>query len=121
MAGSQYDAAYVAAAVALKPDEVVAAPVRTEFGWHIIKLNGTTVPSVEEQLRNERSDAFETWFTALETKYPVSYATAPTATIVPAPTGEPVPLPTAPLGGYPTSTSTPVVVATTTATATAKP
>lgn len=121
VAGSQYDAAYVAAAVALKPDEVVAAPVRTEFGWHIIKLNGTTVPSVEEQLRNVRGDAFETWFIALETKYPVSYATAPTATIVPAPTGEPVPLPTAPLGGYPTSTATPVVIATTTATATAKP
>ena len=121
VAGSQYDAAYVAAAVALKPDEVVAAPVRTEFGWHIIKLNGTTVPPVEEQIRNARSKAYETWFTALSGKYPVSYATAPTATIVPVATNVPAPLPTAPLAGYPTSTATPVVVATTTATATAKP
>jgi hypothetical protein len=121
VAGSQYDAAYVTAAIALKPNEIVAAPVRTDFGWHVIKLNSVTVPSVEEQLRDARTTAFETWFTALETKYPVSYAVAPTATIVPAPTGEPAPLPTAPLAGYPTSTVTPVVVATATATATAKP
>jgi parvulin-like peptidyl-prolyl isomerase len=52
VAGSQFDAAYVAAAVALKPNDVVSAPIRTEFGWHIIKLNGTTVPSVDEQIRN---------------------------------------------------------------------
>ncbi|NBU64369.1 MAG: peptidylprolyl isomerase, partial [Chloroflexia bacterium] len=120
-AGSQFDAAYVAAAIALKPNEIVATPVRTDFGWHVIKLNGTTVPSVAEQIRNARSDAFETWFTALATKYPVSYATVPTATLVPAPTGVPAPLPTAPLAGYPTSTVTPVVVATPTVTATANP
>lgn len=121
VAGSQFDSAYVAAAIALKPNEIVATPVRTDFGWHVIKLNGTTVPSVAEQIRNARSDAFETWFTALATKYPVSYATVPTATLVPAPTGVPAPLPTAPLAGYPTSTVTPVVVATPTVTATANP
>ena len=121
VAGSQFDATYVAAAIALKDNEVVASPIRTEFGWHIIKLNGKTVPPIEEQLRKERTNAFETWFNALETKYNVSYATAPTATIVPAPTGEPVPLPTAPLAGYPTSTATPVVIVNATETATAKP
>lgn len=115
VAGSQFDVAYVAAAIALKPGEYVATPVRTEFGWHVIILNAATVQSFDEQIQDARTDAFEAWFTTLTTKYPASYATAPTATIVPVPTTEPAPLPTAPLAGYPTATVTPVVVATATA------
>lgn len=55
------------AVAAMKPGEVSTQPVETEFGWHVIKLEGTRVmeaPGLDEvrdqiitQIRRERVDA----------------------------------------------------------------
>ncbi len=106
VAGSQYDMMYVTAAIALKQDEIVSAPVRTEFGWHIIKLNSVTIPSVDEQLRKARSSAYETWIAEQANQYVATFNYPPTETVQVVATDVPGPLPTAPLGGYPTATAT---------------
>lgn len=106
VAGSQYDGDYVAAAIALKEGAIVSAPVRSAFGWHIIKLNSISVPTVAEQLRTARSAAYETWFAEQGKAYAATYNYPATETMVAAATDTPAPLPTAPLGGYPTATAT---------------
>ncbi|HEY1043702.1 MAG TPA: peptidylprolyl isomerase [Telluria sp.] len=48
---SIYDQAFSAAMVALKKGEVTSAPVKSQFGWHVIKLEDTRaakLPSLEE-------------------------------------------------------------------------
>jgi peptidyl-prolyl cis-trans isomerase D len=115
VAGSMYDMNYVSAAIALKEGEVVTAPVRTQFGWHIIKLDGLNVPTFDEQIRKARTDAYEKWIADQTLQFVVSYNIPATATVETVATDVPAQLPTAPLGGYPTATAT---VAAPTATAT---
>lgn len=112
VAGSMYDMNYVSAAIALAEGEVVAAPVRTQFGWHIIKLNVVNVPTLDEQLRKARTDAYEKWIADQALQYVASFNIPATATVELVATDAPAPLPTAPLGGYPTSTITPIPSAT---------
>lgn len=124
VAGTLFEQSYVDATLSLNEGEVFAEPVRTSFGWHIIKLDSIRIPSAEDQLETARSDAFDTWFAALNTKLSIDYAVAPTATVIPEPTAAAPALPTAALGGYPTDTPEPVVEtapATPTTTPTPKP
>lgn len=44
---SQFDPTFVEAALALDPGEI-SAPVQTQFGWHVIYLQGTQVQPLEE-------------------------------------------------------------------------
>jgi hypothetical protein len=122
VAGSMYDMNYVNAAITLKEGEVVTAPVRTQFGWHIIKLDGLNVPTFDEQIRKARTDAYEKWIADQTAQYAVSYNIPATATVEIVATDAPALLPTAPLGGYPTATATVPATATVVApTATATP
>jgi hypothetical protein len=61
---NQFDPDFVAAALALQPGEI-SQPVRTSFGWHIIRLVSSHVrpfEEVREQLLGERADvAFSDW------------------------------------------------------------
>jgi hypothetical protein len=102
VAGTQFEQSYVDATLSLQVGEVYAEPVRTTFGWHIIKLDTVRLPSFDEQLATARGDAFEEWFAALSDKLAVGYAVAPTATVIPEATQAAPLLPTAALGGYPT-------------------
>jgi len=124
VAGTQFEQSYVDAALSLQVGEVYAEPIRTSFGWHIIKLDNVRLPSFDEQLATARGDAFEAWFAGLSTKVSVGYAVAPTATVIPEATAAAPVLPTAALGGYPTEIPTPAsdtAAATPTTTPTPKP
>jgi len=61
---SQYDPVFVAAALALEPGEI-SAPVQTQFGWHVIYLQGTDVQpldAVREQIvATAAPQAFAGW------------------------------------------------------------
>ncbi|MFM2031817.1 MAG: hypothetical protein RLZZ297_582 [Chloroflexota bacterium] len=107
VAGTQFDPAYVAAATALTEGAYTTQLVKTQFGWHIIKLNELSIPTVEDQLATARSEAFDAWLPTLAAKYSVTYAVEPTATAVPEPTAAAPLAPTAALAGYPTDTPEP--------------
>jgi peptidyl-prolyl cis-trans isomerase C len=50
------------AAFALRPGEIAQAPVRTQFGWHVIKLEerrAVAAPTYEESREQLRQQAFE--------------------------------------------------------------
>lgn len=102
--GTQVDPAFLVAALKLTtPKQVAAEVVRTPFGWHIIQLESRTVPTKEDQLRDARSKAFDTWLQEQRTASGVQRFPAQTPTATTAPTAENTqPLPTAPLGGVPT-------------------
>jgi parvulin-like peptidyl-prolyl isomerase len=61
---SQFDPAFVEAALALRPGEI-SGPVRTRFGWHLIRLISVDVTPFEEVrdrlLEEEAGPAFEGW------------------------------------------------------------
>lgn len=62
---SQYVAEFSTAAAALEPNEV-SKPVKSEFGWHIIRMIDKQVAPFEEAkaqiaLPQEESDAFDVW------------------------------------------------------------
>jgi hypothetical protein len=121
VAGTQFDANYVTATLALAEGTYTLEPVQTAFGWHVIRLDRIEVPSFDDQLAEARTAAYEVWFNGLDEKYSVSYAVAPTATIEAQPTDQAPVLPTAPLAGYPTDTPTAIPTVTVTVTPTAKP
>lgn len=58
--GATYAPEFVAAAFALDEGEL-SAPVRTQFGWHIIEVTSRDIPDPEQQLREARREAFDTW------------------------------------------------------------
>ena len=62
---AQYDPDFVAATLALEPGEI-SGPVKTQFGWHVIRLVRRDVASfadVRDQLRaNETGTVFNDWF-----------------------------------------------------------
>ncbi|MFZ9857528.1 MAG: peptidylprolyl isomerase [Roseiflexaceae bacterium] len=121
IAGTQYDANYVAATLMLDEGDYTSEPIRTAFGWHVIRLDRIEVPSFEDQLDEARTAAYEEWFNGLDEKYSVTYAVDPTATLEAQPTDQAPVLPTAPLAGYPTDTPTAIPTVTLTVTPTANP
>ncbi|NJL04933.1 MAG: peptidylprolyl isomerase [Chloroflexaceae bacterium] len=78
--GATYAPEFVAAAFALDEGEL-SAPVRTQFGWHIIEVTSRDAPDLEQQLREARRAAFDTWRE--------EQRTALNATRIPAPTPDP--------------------------------
>lgn len=100
--GAHYAPEFVAAANALEVDQI-SEPVRTQFGWHIIKLTNRVVPSVEEQLSSARTKAFDEWMAQQRSQASIKIENEPTPTTVvpttpPAPTTPPTFVP-----GPPTS------------------
>lgn len=103
--GSVYVPEVVAAAFALESDEI-SEPVRTQFGWHIITVTDRETASLEDQLREARSEALDSWIGEKRVEFVVQRFPEPTATVaapttVPLPTevptylpGPPTPLPT---------------------------
>lgn len=95
------------AAFALKPGETTATPVKTRFGWHIIKLEETRTapPPTLDQVRDEVrqsliQEGVTRVLTAAKTGLPIEKfnpdgsapaAVPPPATAVPAPVPAPVP------------------------------
>lgn len=107
--GTQIDPAIVQAALALEDGAIAPEPVRTPFGWHIIQLVRKTVPTVEEQLRDARTEAFDEWLIQQRQELGAERfpAQSPTPTLPPTADATTAPLPTAVLGGEPTATPTP--------------
>jgi peptidyl-prolyl cis-trans isomerase C len=72
------------AAFALEPGKMTEAPVQSQFGWHVIKVEEKRMSApppleeVEEQLRNVvLRQKFETVMSSLRDKYPVEIVGAP--------------------------------------------
>jgi hypothetical protein len=87
--GGPYDPALVKAAFALPLDQV-SDPVRTQFGWVILKTTERTVPSREDQLRQARTAELDRWLAARRAAVQVRRFPEPTATLA-APTTPPAP------------------------------
>jgi Parvulin-like peptidyl-prolyl isomerase len=87
--GAHYAPEFVAAARELEVDQI-SDPVRTQFGWHIIKLTNRVVPSAEEQLSSARTKAFDEWMAQQRSQATIKIENEPTATIV-VPTTPPAP------------------------------
>ena len=105
--GQQVDPAYLQAALALKEGEV-SQPIQTAFGWEIVKVTKITVPTKDEQLRDARTKAFDTWLKNERGQAAVTFIPDRTVTPTPAPTvaAPTVPAPTYALGGEPTAVPT---------------
>ncbi|NTW00426.1 MAG: peptidylprolyl isomerase [Oscillochloris sp.] len=65
--GATYPPELVTAAFDLAIN-TVSDPIRTEFGWHIIEVTERQVPAKDEQLRDARTKALDTWLTEQRTK-----------------------------------------------------
>lgn len=65
--GAQYDPAVVTAAYGLQ-ENTISDPVKSPFGWHIIKVTSRQVDSKEDQLRTARSAALDKWVQAQRAK-----------------------------------------------------
>jgi parvulin-like peptidyl-prolyl isomerase len=115
--GAVYAPELVSAAFAAPPG-LIAEPIRTQFGWHIVEITDQVVTPVEDQLATAQREALDAWFVeqraaiALE-RIPAQTAT-PTAEATSAPTtvptylpGPPTPVPTAEPTVEPTATTTP--------------
>ncbi len=112
--GATYDPAFVEAAFELEVD-AISDPVRTQFGWHIIQVTEWITNSVEQQLQEARTEAFDEWLeeqreAATIQQFPQP---SPTPTEQPSPTIEPTYMPGPPTA-QPTPTPTPGADATST-------
>jgi parvulin-like peptidyl-prolyl isomerase len=58
--GATYPPELAAAAFGLELN-TVSDPIRTQFGWHIIEVSKREVPPRDEQLRDARTEALDTW------------------------------------------------------------
>ncbi len=90
--GATYAPEFVAAAFALDEGEL-SAPVRTQFGWHIIEVTSRDVPDREQQLREARREAFETWREEQRTALNATRIPAPTPTPAATPSENDAPTP----------------------------
>lgn len=98
--GTQMDPAIVTATLELE-ENGISDLVQTPFGWHIVQLIERVVPSEEDQLRERRTEAFDTWVDEQRAAANVQRFPPQTPSPTTAPT-EVVPLPTVPLAGEPT-------------------
>jgi hypothetical protein len=104
--GANYAPEFVAAALALEVDQI-SEPVRTLFGWHIIKLTNKIMPSAEEQLSSERTKAFDEWMAQQRSQASIKIENAPSPTTV-MPTTPPAPtVPPTFVAGPPTAIPVP--------------
>jgi hypothetical protein len=107
--GAVYAPELVSAAFAA-PVGLIAAPIRTQFGWHIVEVTDQVVTPVEDQLETARREALDSWFVAQRAA--VALERIPAQTVTPtveatsAPTTEPTYLPGPPT---PLPTATPTV------------
>jgi parvulin-like peptidyl-prolyl isomerase len=109
--GVTYPPELVQAAFALEA-ETISDPIRTQFGWHVIEVTERDVPSEEQQLRQARTEALDTWVEEQRAAATVQRFPEPTVTPTVAPT-EPVPSPVPTfLPGPPTAVPTPTVAPT---------
>lgn len=97
----------------------ISDPIRTQFGWHIIEVTSRDVPSEEQQLREARTEAFDTWVeeqrAALEiARFPEPSPTPSVAPTEAVPTAVPTFLPGPPTAA-PTETPAPADPAATSA------
>ena len=100
------------AAFALKPGEITEAPVKTRFGWHVIKLlerRTAPAPKLDEQVRDEIRQAIiqegvtrrcwrrrrPGWWSRSSTRTGRPWSSAPPAApdVAPAPAATPAPAP----------------------------
>ena len=87
--GGPYAPALVKAAFAL-PVNQVSDPVRTPFGWAILKTTERSIPSREDQLRQARTAELDRWLAGKRKAGQVQRFPEPTATLA-APTTPPAP------------------------------
>ncbi len=82
----------------------ISEPIRTQFGWHIVEVTEVEIPDEEQQLSDERTEAFETWLEEQRADLTIERFPAPTPTLeaTAMPTPEPEYLP-----GPPTMVPTP--------------
>ncbi len=103
--GVTYPPELVQQAFALAKD-AISAPIRTQFGWHIIKVTTREVPAEDQQLRDARTKALDAW--VAEQRKAISVARfpelTPTANVAPT-VATPTAVPTF-VAGPPTVTPT---------------
>lgn len=123
--GATYPPELVKAAFGLALN-TVSDPIRSQFGWHIIEVTERQVPTKDEQLRDARTKALDTWLVeqraAIATERFPAQTPSPTVAAPPSvvpiyepgpPTQVPTPLPTlAPTVGAVVVTPAPAPVAT---------
>jgi hypothetical protein len=83
----------------------ISEPIRTQFGRHIVEVTEVEIPDEEQQLSEERAEAFETWLEEQRADLTIERfpAPTPTAEATAMPTPEPEYLP-----GPPTAVPTPM-------------
>ncbi len=106
--GVTYPSEVVEQAFALE-EGVISDPIRTQFGWHIIEVTGRDVPPEDQQLREARTEALDTWVEEQRAqiavaRFPEPTPTTPAEPTTEAPTAVPVFAP-----GPPTAEPTPTV------------
>ncbi|NTU83682.1 MAG: peptidylprolyl isomerase [Chloroflexales bacterium] len=103
--GVTYPPELVQQAFALALD-AISDPIRTQFGWHIIKVTDRDVPSEEQQLRDARTKALDDWVAEQRTAIGVARFPEPTPTATVDPTAQaPTAVPTF-VAGPPTAAPT---------------
>ena len=113
--GATYPPELVKQAFTLAQD-VLSAPIRTQFGWHVITVTARELPPEDQQLREARTKALDAWLAEQRTLINVARFPEPTPTLTAAPTvATPSTVPTF-VAGPPTITPTPIFAPTVTPT-----
>lgn len=102
--GATYPPELVETAFALEPGEI-SDPIRTQFGWHIIEVTDTEVPSREDQLAEARATALDEWIEEQRAAATIQRFPEPEPTVLSPTEAVPTPAPTF-LPGPPTAVPT---------------